>query len=53
MTSREQKQQKKLYRVPRVVKYGDLQEITRGPAKGGLAQDGGGGGPKSKATGKQ
>lgn len=39
------------YRTPRLKKYGELQRITKGPAKGGIAQDGGAGGPKSKLAG--
>ena len=61
MTVDKRRKKRKQYRSPRVVTYGDLQQLTQGgkgigtpggPTKGGLAQDGGAGGPKSKATGK-
>lgn len=45
---------KRHYRKPRLEKFGDLRKLTGvggGPGKGGLAQDGGAGGPKSKMQG--
>jgi hypothetical protein len=45
------KNRKRPYRPPKLTRFGDLREITQGPAKGGIAQDGGAGGPKSKLTG--
>jgi hypothetical protein len=40
---------KKIYRSPRLVKYGSLAQITRGG--GGTKRDGVAGSPKTKASG--
>ena len=40
--------QRKPYRTPRLVAYGNLREITMGTAKGGLRQDGGATNPFTK-----
>ena len=51
MGSSQRSQRKRAYKSPRVTRLGDLRQITRGPKKGGIAQDGGAGGPKSKLSG--
>jgi hypothetical protein len=51
MKSQQAKRVRKQYQAPQLKKYGDLRRLTTGAAKGGIAQDGGAGGPKSKLTG--
>ncbi len=47
MKSKGQNRKKKPYRSPRLVTYGDFRSLTRGAAKGGMKNDGGGR-PQSK-----
>lgn len=48
-SEREESTERRPYRPPRLVRYGDLDQITRGG--GGVERDGPGGAPKSKLKG--